>query len=122
MHHAAKAYGKIAKQTGNPREVEADLLLKAAARLQAIRDGWESKRPDLEDALLYNRKLWSIFVTAVTSPENPLPSKVRENVANLGLFVFNQTMTTMIDPQPDGLVSLIRINRELAAGLLGRAA
>ena len=40
MRHATRAYGAIANQTANPRELEADLLLSAAARLQAIRDGW----------------------------------------------------------------------------------
>ena len=41
MRHAAKTYGAIAAQTANPRELEADLLLNAAARLQAIHDGYE---------------------------------------------------------------------------------
>ena len=44
MQHAAQTYGAVAKQTANPREVEADLLLNAAARLQAIHDGWDAKR------------------------------------------------------------------------------
>ena len=122
MQQAAKTYGKIAKQTVDPRELEADLLLKAAARLQAIRDSWDSKRIELDDALLYNRKLWSIFVTSVTNPANPLPANIRENVANLGLFVFNQTLTTLIDPRPELLGSLISVNRELAAGLRARPA
>ena len=67
MQRAAQTYGAVAKQTANPRELEADLLLTAAARLQAIHDGWESKRPELDAALVYNRKLWSIFVTSATS-------------------------------------------------------
>lgn len=121
MRHASTAYGKIAKQTASPRELEANLLLTAAARLQAIRDGWDDKRPELDAALLYNRKLWSIFVTSVTSPENPLPAGIRQNVANLGLFVFNQTLTILTNPKPERLASLITINRELAAGLLSRA-
>lgn len=121
MQQAAQTYGAIAKKTANPRELEADLLLNAAARLQAIRDGWDSKRAELEPALVYNRKLWSIFVTSATSPDNPLPAGVRQNVANLGLFVLNQTVAILANPRPDPLGSLININRELAAGLLGRA-
>jgi flagellar biosynthesis activator protein FlaF len=121
MRHAAKAYGAVASRTANPRELEADLLLTAAARLQAVRDGWEGTRPELGAALLYNRKLWSIFVTAVTNTENPLPAAMRQNVANLGIFVFKQTMTTLADPRPENLRSLININREVAAGLRGRA-
>jgi len=70
MRQATRAYGAIANKTANPRELEADLLLSAAARLQAIRDGWNDKNPELDGALLFNRKLWSIFVTSATSPEN----------------------------------------------------
>jgi flagellar protein FlaF len=124
MQHPAQAYGAIAKQTGNPRELEADLLLNAAARLQAIRDDWDGQdgpRPELDAALIFNRRLWSIFVTSATSLENPLPAGVRQNVANLGLFVFKQTLAIQADPKPETLGSLININRELAAGLLGRA-
>ncbi len=120
MQHVAQAYRAVAKKTANPRELEADLLLTAAARLQAICDGWDSKRPELEAALLYNRKLWSIFVTSATSADNSLPAGLRQNVANIGLFVFKQTLATMINPKPENLGSLININRELAAGLLGR--
>ena len=121
MQNAAKAYGKIAIQTASPRELEADLLLKAASRLQAVKDGWDSSRPSLDDALLYNRKLWTIFLTSVTGSENPLPTEIRQSVANLGLFVMKQTLSALANPGPEQLSSLININRELAAGLLGRA-
>jgi flagellar protein FlaF len=117
MQNAAQAYSSIAKKTGSPRELEADLLLDAAARLQVVRDAWDKKHKDLEAALINNRRLWSIFVTSVTSNDNPLPAPVRQNIANLGLFVFKQTIAVQIDPKPDNLVSLININRELASGL-----
>jgi flagellar protein FlaF len=120
MRTAAQAYGEIAKQTSNPRDLEANLLLHAASRLQAVRDGWDKGQAELDGALLYNRKLWSIFLSSVTRTENPLPEKVRQNVANLGLFVMNQTLALMSNPKPDSLRSLITINREVAAGLKGR--
>jgi flagellar biosynthesis activator protein FlaF len=119
MHSAAQAYQTIAKQTVSPRDLEADLLLRAASRLQAVKDNWETEKSTLTDALLYNRKLWTIFLTSATSGENPLPTDVRQNVANLGLFVMNQTNTVMVDRRPERLNSLININRELAAGLRG---
>ena len=120
MRHAAQAYGKVAAQTSNPRELEADLLLKAAAGLQAVSDAWDADRHQIDEALLYNRKLWSVFLTSVTRPDNPLPELVRQNVANLGLFVMNQTLSLMAEPRREKLVPLININREIAAGLLGR--
>ena len=121
MHSAAKAYSNTATKIANGRELEADLLLKAASRLQAIHDAWDRNKADLAEALLYNRKLWSIFLSDVTGPDHPLPKEVRQNVANLGLFVMNQTVTMLKEPKREQLCSLININRELAAGLLGRA-
>ncbi|HZP76387.1 MAG TPA: flagellar biosynthesis regulator FlaF [Pseudolabrys sp.] len=121
MREAHRTYTKVAKHTASARELEADLLLTAAARLQAICDSWDMKKPELEGALLYNRKLWSVFMTSATNPQNPLPINLRQNVANLGLFVFHQTLAIMINPQPDRLGSLININRELAAGLRSAA-
>jgi flagellar protein FlaF len=120
MRQVAQTYGKVAKQIANPRELEATLLLNAASRLQAIGDSWDHKKQDLNEALRFNRKLWAIFVTAVTQEDSPLPNEIRQNVANLGLFVIKQTMSLMADPRPQRLGSLIHINRELAAGLLGR--
>jgi flagellar protein FlaF len=119
MQHAAQAYGKVATQTSNPREMEASLLLKAAARLQALNDSW-GNREQIDEALLYNRKLWAIFLTSVTREDNPLPEIVRQNVANLGVFVMKQTLSLMAEPRREKLAPLININRELAAGLMGR--
>lgn len=119
MQNAAETYGAVALQSANPRELEANMLLKAAARLQAIRDSWESGRGELDDALYFNRRLWSLFLASVTKAENPLPVAIRQNVANLGLFVMNQTVTLLRDPTPERLAPLISINRNLAAGLNG---
>jgi flagellar protein FlaF len=120
MRSAAQAYGKVAKVTASPRELEANLLLSAAARLQAVRDAWEGKHSELDAALMFNRKLWSVFMTSVTRNDNPLPAPVRQNIANIGIFVMTQTMTMSQDRRPERLVPLISINRELAAGLLTR--
>ena len=120
MHSATQAYGKVARQIATPRELEANLLLKAAAQLQAVRDGWQERQAELYEALFFNRKLWTILMTSVTSEDNQLPALIRQNVANLGVFVMSQTLAVMADPKPEKLGSLININRELAAGLLGR--
>ena len=121
MRSGSQVYKSVARQTSSPRELEATLLLQAAAQLQSVRDAWEQKRGDLDDALRYNRRLWSVFLSEVTDSKNPMPKAIRQNVANIGLFVMNQTVAVMNNPQPQLLGSLISINREIAAGLLGRA-
>jgi flagellar protein FlaF len=120
MRSAAQTYKSVARQTSNPRELEASLLLQAASRLQSVHDGWDHDAPmqaNLNDALLYNRKLWSVFLAEMTDANNPMPRDLRQNVANIGIFV---TVSVMQDPKPEQLGPLININREIAAGLLGR--
>jgi flagellar protein FlaF len=119
MHYAANAYSKVAQATQSPKELEAHLLLKAATKLQAIRDDWDARAKDLDEALIYNRKLWTILVSSVTRPENPLPASIKQNIANLGLFIFNHTLKMTSEPSPDRLAILVTINREIAAGLRG---
>jgi len=117
MKSAAQAYGNVANQTSNPREMEASLLLDAASKLQAAT---KTVGEPLNKALSHNRKLWTLLMSAVTSKDNPLDIRIRQNIANLGLFVCKQTINAQLDPKPANLAPLIAINRELAAGLLGR--
>lgn len=121
MSNAALAYARTAQATVSPRELEAHLLMKAATKLQAIREDWSKADTELAGALLYNRKLWIIFVTSVTEGQNQLPAELRQNIANLGVFVFNRTIEVEREPTPDKLNALIEINRNLAAGLRDRA-
>jgi flagellar protein FlaF len=98
-------------------------LLKAAARLKAVQDGWDATSKDLRHALLYNRRLWTIFITSVTNKDNPLPTELRQNIANLGVYVMYESVACVSDPHADRrLTTLININRELAAGLRGGGA
>ncbi|SFZ81482.1 flagellar protein FlaF [Devosia enhydra] len=117
QHQAAQAYQQVAKRTGSPRDLEANLLSRSATDLQRIRENWDASNADLPSALRFNRKLWNIFLTSVTRPENPLPAAIRQNVANLGIFVLSHTLKVEIAPDPAKLDVLISINRELAAGL-----
>jgi len=121
MQNAAQAYKKIANQTCSPRELEADLLLLAASQMQAVVDKWDDhERDDFDKALIYNRKLWVMLFSAVTNVDNPLPKEIRQNVASLGLFVFNETIDLTGRPDRKKLEALIDINRQIAAGLLSR--
>jgi flagellar biosynthesis activator protein FlaF len=95
------------------------VLLKSAARLQGIKDSWPTRETELQDALLANRKIWTVFVTAMSSEDCKLPNLIRSNIVNLGMFVFNRTLQMAVDARPEQLTALIDINRNLAAGLRG---
>ena len=116
---AAMAYGRTKQATVQPRDLEAHLLMKSAAQMQTIHDNWEDLNDTLNDALFYNRRLWSVFLDAVTADDSPLPKPIAQNIANLGFFVFNHTLKLQTKPDAEKLVTLISINREIAAGLRG---
>jgi flagellar biosynthesis activator protein FlaF len=120
MHQAASVYARNAQVTQSPRELEANLLIKAASRLQNVQDDWAIRAPELDDALTYNRKLWTVLATAATEASNPLPREIKQNIGNLAIFVFNRTVDLMMEPTPDRLTILININRQIAAGLRER--
>ena len=120
MSHAAQAYARTSETTAPAREIEAQALLKAARQLQEVQNNWAGPGKDLDTALLFNRRLWSIFMSAAQADENQQPVEVRQNIANFGVFVMKQTVEMQISPDPAKLKSLIEINCNLAAGLCGR--
>jgi flagellar biosynthesis activator protein FlaF len=117
MHYGANAYAKTQTASLTPRDLEAGLLLKAASRIQAVTEDWEARKSELDAALTFNRKLWTILATSATDEQNPLPTAVKQNIANLAFFVFKRSIDVMIAPAPEKLAPLISINREIAAGL-----
>jgi len=121
MPNGTRAYEAVAPQIGSPRELEASLLRQAASRLQSAHENADGSAGELDEALMFNRKLWTILLTSVTSPNNPLPAKIQQNVTNLGLFVMNQTMAILGNPKAEQLGLLININREVATDLMARA-
>ena len=120
MSNAAQAYARTSHTTSSPREIEAQALLKAARQLQEVQSNWAGPGKAMESALLFNRRLWSIFMSAAQADENPQPIEIRQNIANIGVFVMKQTVDMQLNPDPAKLKSLIDINRNLAAGLSGQ--
>ena len=118
---AAQAYARVAHTTSSPRDVEAQALLKAANKLQAVMTQPDATFEQTSEALLFNRKLWSIFLSEAQRDENPQPLEIRQNIANISIFVLSQTAALQLSPQREHFKPLIEINRNIAAGLSGRA-
>jgi glutamate synthase (NADPH/NADH) large chain len=49
-------------------------------------------------------------------------AEIKQNIANLAIFIFKRTVELMIDKKPERLGVLININRQIAAGLRERPA
>lgn len=120
MSTGAQAYARTAQTTATPRDIEAQALLKAARKLQDVMMNWPQMDAGLEDALMFNRKLWSIFVGDAMNDENPQSIEIRQNIANIGIFVLTQCAALKLKPEVEKFQSLIDINRNIAAGLSAR--
>ena len=118
---AAGAYGNNAqKNTNDPREVEARVLLKSAQFLQDLQNDWTNmNREVLEETLKYNRNIWLMFFdTAVENTEGDRPNDVRNNIYNLAKYVFKREVDILAKPEKNKLDILIKINRDIAGGLM----
>jgi flagellar biosynthesis activator protein FlaF len=118
---AAQAYARVADTTASPRENEAKALLMAANKLQTVMTNANSTFEQMSEALMFNRKLWTIFLSEAHRDGNPQPLEVREKIANIGIFVLSHTAALQISRQRQHFKPLIEINRNIAAGLGGRA-
>ncbi|MTI19261.1 flagellar biosynthesis regulatory protein FlaF [Rhodobacteraceae bacterium RKSG542] len=121
-HQATQAYQNNATVTGDPRELEATLLLKAATQLTMLKNSWDDiRREERNDILIFNRTAWTVLATEATAEESPLPLEVQNNMANLAMFIFRHTLEIMARPDAEKLEPLITINRSIAAGLRGES-
>jgi flagellar protein FlaF len=118
---AAHAYARVANTTASPRDIEAQALLMAANKLQDVMTNADATIEQKTKALMFNRQLWSVFLGEALNDANPQPIDVRQKILNISVFVLTQTMALQISPQPEHFKSLIDINRNIAAGLSGRA-
>lgn len=119
--HASAAYSNSGPVILDQRQLEANALLKAAMRLEDVRKQWQ---PDLgaqlDEALFYNKKLWTVFAAEVADGAERLPNDVRNNIGSIAVFVFKRTFELLATPEPSKIDALIEINRTIAAGLMTR--
>jgi flagellar biosynthesis activator protein FlaF len=119
MQPGIQAYSKTQSLSLNQRDLEARALLKAASKLQALKENWDPSVSAIEDPLSHNRKVWSIFLASATEPDCPMPEEMRKNIVGLSRFVINQCMRILFEPDVKKLDLLIEINQHVAAGLRG---
>ena len=117
MNFASQTYAEAARITMSPRELEASALIKSAARLQVTADNPSSTLAAYDAALTHNRRLWTVIAASISDPTSHLPDDLKGRLLTIANFVFNHTLAISSAPTAENVAALIRINRELAAGL-----
>jgi len=117
-------YEKTQKETVPGRDVEVNVLEKAAVMLKRCQENWtdDAFNRALDDALRYNQKIWDVFQNDWRNPECPLGKEIRENLLSLGVYVRKTTLDIIAYPKKEKLTSLININENLASGLKAQRA
>jgi flagellar protein FlaF len=114
-----EAYQIIDNSTMSGRETEARVLTDAALKLRQCQQNWEADDhgQQLDAALRYNQKVWSLFQVELERDDNPLPVNVRRNLLRLIAFIDKRIFETMAFPESEKLTMMIKINENIAAGL-----
>ena len=117
--NSIKQYKQVERLTSPARETEARVLTEGAVRLQRCRENWDNddRSENLDEALRYNQRLWSVLQAALLSPDCPLPDGLRRDILTLSAFIDRQIFRAMANPSPELLKPIIDINRGLAEGL-----
>jgi flagellar protein FlaF len=104
------------------RDVEAAVLTKAAVALKKCQDNWTAagRNDELEAALKFNQRVWTIFQSELGKADNPLPQGLKIDLLRLSAFIDRRTLEMMAYPAPEKLTILIDINHNIAAGLRAR--
>ena len=118
------AYKQTMNSTLSGRDLEASVLTKAAHMLKGCKERWDEEGHfrRLDEALVFNQRIWTIFQDELVKDDNPLPGPLRGDILRLSLFIDKRIIEVMGDPKPEKLDILININLNLAAGLRGSPA
>jgi len=113
------AYKQVQKTALTDRQIEAAVLMKAAAMLKRCQTNWNASDRDqnLNKALRFNQLLWSFFQAALVNPENPLPENMKQDILRLSLFIDKRIFEIIAYPTPEKITIIIDINTNIAEGL-----
>lgn len=120
-NNMVQTYQNAERSAISGRETEARVLLKGALKLKECQENWgaEDRDEKLEEALVFNQQIWSIFQTELMRDDHPMPRKLRMDLMSLASFIDKRIFDLMAFPSSDKLTAIININRNIAAGLNG---
>lgn len=76
------AYKQTIKTTVSGRDLEASVLTKAAHLLKECKEQWDAEGHfrRLDEALIFNQRIWTIFQDELIKEDNPLPKQLRADI------------------------------------------
>ena len=110
------AYAETLEDTPHQaRERERAAIERAIGMLQHAQANGRRSREAVE-APQYLRRLWSVLMEDLASPENDLPEKLRADLISIGLWVVRET-ELIRQEKSDDFPGLIEVMKSIADGL-----
>jgi flagellar protein FlaF len=111
---AAAIYGKVLRETENPRQIEIRIFEQVTADLEA------AEQPDVAfpkriAAIHRNRQLWLTLTCDLADDRNGLPEQLRARLISIALWVFGETRR--LTTEGASLANLVAVNRSIMNGL-----
>ena len=114
---AQMAYSSAATPIRTYRGTEAEIFSKTTTSLKQAAAQGPAGFGALAQAILNNRRLWTVLAADVADDENPLPDELRAGVLSLAEFT-NQHSSKVLSGE-SSVDILIEINTALMRGLRG---
>ena len=110
------AYSEVVEESPLAmRTTERNALDRCIAMLRVARNNGAESQEAVE-ALYYLRRLWSIFINDLKSPENELPEQLRQGILSIGGWM-SKEIERLRSGQASDLTPIIEINEIVRDGL-----
>jgi flagellar protein FlaF len=111
-----EAYDTVTEDSSlEARYRERVVLSRGIDRLEQLATG--SFTPEqLVQAMLYVRRLWTIFIEDLSHPDNGLPEQLRADIISIGLWVI-QEADRLRTAKSNDVARLVEINRAIRDAL-----
>ncbi|MFT3829186.1 MAG: flagellar biosynthesis regulator FlaF [Opitutaceae bacterium] len=118
--NAHKTYTKIQKETLSGRDVEVQVLRKAATQYRQVLAAQDDATRNrlLDAAVRYNLRVWDVFQSDWERPDCPLSPSLRQDLLRLSLYVHRNSMDVLAYGNAEKIKTLINIDECLAEGLV----
>lgn len=124
QNYFLSSYDTLSREGMDHGQLGATALQRAARLLKKSLQAWQTTgrvqdREQLMDALNRNQRLWTILQVECASAECGMPAQLRQNLLQLSHYIDRATTQCIIEMDAAKLESMIRINENLAEGLIG---
>ena len=118
--NAHKTYTKVQKETASGRDIEIQVLRKAAVQFRQVVAATDevSKNKLIDSAVRYNLRIWDVFQADWEHPSCALKAQLRNDLLRLSLFVHKTSIEVLAYGAPEKISTLINIDECLAEGLV----